>query len=347
MQGRCELSDDSNKRRRRRRKSSNAGGKSNPWLAALANRMSGGGRQTPPQTSQRGFPMINLARILIAIAVIIGILFVGGSFYTVDQGERGVILRTGKVVGTAQPGLGFKIPFLDRVVKISTQTQTYTWNKVNSYSADQQPADLKISVTFRVAPDKVGEIYSKFGSIQGAVRRIVSPIVNRDVKIVFGGYSAVRAIQERGKLNSDSREAVRKALQGEPLILSSLQIESIDFSREYIRSVEQRMQAEVEVQRLRQNALREKVQAQITVTKAKASADAIRARAQADADAIKLRGQAEAAAIDARGRALRDNPQLIGLVQAEKWNGQLPTTMVPGGALPMLNLNQALKKTGN
>lgn len=291
--------------------------------------------------------MFTIGRIIIGVVVIVGLMIVGGSFYTIDQGERGVILRTGKVVSIAQPGLGFKIPFIDKVVKISVQTQTFTWNKVNSYSADQQPADLKISVTFRADPEKVGVIYSKFGSVRGAVRRIVSPIVNRDVKIVFGGFSAVRAIQERGKLNSESREAVRVALDGEPIILTSLQIESIDFSREYIRSVEQRMQAEVEVQRLRQNALREKVQAQITVTKAKAQADATRARAQANADAIKLRGEAEASAIQARGKALRDNPNLIGLVQAEKWNGQLPYTMVPGGALPMLNLSPNIKSAAS
>jgi regulator of protease activity HflC (stomatin/prohibitin superfamily) len=333
------MSDDNGKPRGgQRRKRSVNGDNEKSWLPASLTGSGGNAGQTPSQTSKRGFPMLNFARILIGIAVIIGLMVVGGSFYTIDQGERGVILRTGKVVSIAQPGLGFKIPFIDQVVKISTQTQTYTWDKVNSYSADQQPADLKISVTFRADPDKVAEIYSKFGSVKGPVLRIVSPIVNRDVKIVFGGFSAVRAIQERGKLNSESREAVRLALDSEPIILASLQIESIDFSREYIRSVEQRMQAEVEVQRLRQNALREKVQAQITVTKAQAEADAVRARAQAEADAIKLRGLAEASAIDARGKALRDNPALVSLVQAEKWNGQLPTTMVPGGALPMLNV---------
>lgn len=36
--------------------------------------------------------------------------------------------------------------------------------------------------------------------------------------------------------------------------------------------------------------------------------------------------------------ALRDNPALIGLVQAEKWDGKLPVTMVPEGALPFLNV---------
>lgn len=331
------MSDDSDEPRRRRcrRKRENE----SPWQVMLSGASGSSGGSPPPQQPRRwGFPMLNIARILIAVAVLIGLMVVGGSFYTVDQGERGVLLRTGKVIGIAQPGLGFKIPFLDKVVKVSVQTKTYNWNKVNSYSADQQPADLKISVTFRVDPEKVTEVYERFGSVDNAVSRIVSPIVNRDVKIVFGGYSAVRAIQERGKLNSDAREAVRLALQNEPLIMQSLQIENIDFSPEYIRSVEQRMQAEVEVQRLRQNAEREKVQAQITVTKAKAEADAVRARAMAQADATKLRGEAEASAIRARGQALRDNPALIGLVQAEKWNGQLPTTMVPGSTLPMLSM---------
>ena len=60
-----------------------------------------------------------------------------------------------------------------------------------------------------------------------------------------------------------------------------------------------RMQAEVEVQKLHQNAEREKVQAQITVTQASAQADAVRAQAQAEAEAILLRGEAEAKAIRA------------------------------------------------
>jgi regulator of protease activity HflC (stomatin/prohibitin superfamily) len=105
------------------------------------------------------------------------------------------------------------------------------------------------------------------------------------------------------------------------------------------------------VQKLRQNAEREKVQAQITVTQAQAAADARRADAQAQADAVKLqaeaeaeaiqlRGDAEAKAIKARGDALRDNPNLIFLTQAEKWNGQLPTTMLPNASVPMLNLDQ-------
>ena len=166
---------------------------------------------------------MNLTKILVGVAALVGLLIVGGSFYTVDQGERGVVLRTGAVSSIAQPGLGFKLPFIDRVEKVSVQTQTYTWEKVNSYSADQQPADLKVSVTFQVDPARVGDLYARYGSIRNAVARIIFPIVNRDVKVVFGRYTAVRAIQDRGRLNAEAREAVRIAIEGEPITLQSLQ----------------------------------------------------------------------------------------------------------------------------
>ena len=278
---------------------------------------------------------------VVLIAALCGLTIIFGSWYTVDQTQRGVILRNGAVVGTAQPGLGFKIPMFDSIEKISVRTVTWTWDKMNSYSFDQQPADLKISVTLRAAPEKVSELYSRFGGLETAVKQVVAPVVNQQVKIVFGRYTAVRAIQERGALNGAIRDAIVTALKDNSmLVIESVQLENIEFSHAYLQSIEQRMLAEVEVQKLQQNAEREKVQAQIVVTKATAEANAIRQRAQAELEAITLRGNAEATAISARGKALGDNPHLVTLVQAEKWNGVLPVTMVPGGSVPMLALGK-------
>jgi hypothetical protein len=36
--------------------------------------------------------------------------------------------------------------------------------------------------------------------------------------------------------------------------------------------------------------------------------------------------------------ALAQNQNLVNLIQAEKWDGKLPQTMVPGGALPFLQV---------
>jgi len=107
-----------------------------------------------------------------AVIGLIALVAIMGSWYTVDQTERAVLLRNGAVVGTAQPGLGFKIPVIDSVEKISVKTSTYTWDKMNSYSYDQQPADLKISVTLRASPDKVADLYAKFGRLDTAVGEV-------------------------------------------------------------------------------------------------------------------------------------------------------------------------------
>jgi len=279
--------------------------------------------------------------VSVLVAALLGAMILLGSWYTVDQTERGVILRNGAVVGTAQPGLGFKIPMFDSVQKISVRTVTWTWDKMNSYSFDQQPADLKISVTLRAAPERVAELYSRFGGLETAIRQVIGPVVNQQVKIVFGRYTAVRAIQERAALNGAIRDSIVAALKDDSMVMiESVQLENIEFSHAYLQSIEQRMLAEVEVQKLQQNAEREKVQAQIVVTKATAEANAIRARAQAESEAITLRGNAEATAISARGKALGDNPHLVTLVQAEKWNGVLPVTMVPGGTVPMITIGK-------
>jgi regulator of protease activity HflC (stomatin/prohibitin superfamily) len=288
-----------------------------------------------------------IAAAVVALAVVAAVL---GSWYTVDQTERGVLLRYGAVIGTAQPGLGFKLPLIDSVEKVSVKTSTFAWDKMNSYSYDQQPADLKISVTLRASPDKVADLYAKFGRLDTAVNQVVSPVVNQQVKVVFGRYTAVKAIQERGALNSAIKDAITETLKYDSMIIiESVQLENIEFSQTYLHSIEQRMLAEVEVQKLQQNAEREKVQAQITVTQATAKANAVRAEAQANAEAtrlngeakasnIKITGEAEAAAIEARAKALGTNPNLVTLVQAERWNGVLPTTMVPGSAVPFVSL---------
>jgi regulator of protease activity HflC (stomatin/prohibitin superfamily) len=266
----------------------------------------------------------------IVIAVVVGLILltvVGGSFYTVDQGERGVILRNGKVVGTAEPGLGFKLPIVDSVKEINVQTQARIYEKVAVYSRDQQSAVLQVSVNYRLPADQVEKIYSEFGGAGGLVSRLLDRQVPEEVKNVFGRFNAVTAIQERERLSNEIQDAIQKATTSPVMMVESIQIENIDFSDAYEQSIEQRMLAEVEVQKVQQNAQREKVQAEILVIQSKA-----------EADAKKLQGEAEAYAINARGKALRDNPGLVELVQAEKWDGKLPTTMVPGQTVPFINV---------
>lgn len=279
---------------------------------------------------------------------IVSLTIVFGSWYTIDEGERGVITRNGAVTGVATPGLGFKMPVMDDVTSISVRTEIMRFEGLQAYSKDQQTATMKVSVNYRIVPEEVKNVYTQWGSAEGLAARLVQPRVNEELKTAFGQFTAVSSIQNREQLNTAVREAIANSVKG-PVVVEGVQIENIDFSEAYEDSIEKRMAAEVEVQKLQQNAQREKVQAEITVTQAKAAADSQRAaadakaystelQAKAQASATKLAGEAEAEAIKAKGAALRDNPSLIELTQAERWNGQLPTTMVPGAAVPFIGV---------
>ena len=282
---------------------------------------------------------ISLGKIIPVIVVLFLVTVLYGSWYTVDQGERGVHLRNGKIIGTAAPGLGFKIPLIDSVVKISTQTHTASYQELQAYSRDQQPATIRASVTFSVPADRVEEVYENFKSIDSMIARLVDRQVPTQVENIFGKYTAISVVQERIKFGIDVTDAITKSING-PIVINSVQIENIDFSAAYEKSVEDRMRAEVEVQTQKQNLEKERVSAQIAVTKAQAEADSQLARSKAEAESIRIKGDAEASAIKSRAEALAQNQNLIELTKAEKWDGQLPKTMLPNGTLPFFNTNK-------
>lgn len=284
--------------------------------------------------------IVSLAVGIIATFITLSVVF--GSFYIIDAGERGVVLRNGAYKETAEPGLHWKVPIFEEVKRISAQSRIVTYDRVEGYSRDQQSAVLTVSVSYRFVPELVSEIYENYGDEAGAVRRVISPTMNVEFKTVFGQFNAVAAIQERERLNTDTVEAIREAVttKSTAIVIEGVQIENIDFSDAYEDSIEQRMLAEVAVQRAQQVLLQEKVQAEITVTQAQAQADSTLARARSAAEATRLAGEAEAYAIEVKGEALKNNPGLVALTQAERWDGVLPSTMLPTGTVPILNVAQ-------
>lgn len=278
--------------------------------------------------------MIKLGAAFFAAIAFLSIAF--GSFYTVDETERGVLLRNGALVSTVDPGLSFKMPFIESVKFITVQTQSTVYNRLQAYSKDQQTATLNVSVSWRVTPDNVASVYTQYRDLEGLVARLISRHVPTQVENVFGTYTAVRVVQNRAEFVADLTKAIKTAVDG-PLVVESVQVENIDFSDAYERSIEERMKAEVEVKTREQQLATEQVQAQILVTRAQADADSRVANAKAEAEAIRLKGDAEADAIKARAQALASNQNLVELTKAERWDGKLPQTMLPNSTIPFID----------
>lgn len=265
-----------------------------------------------------------------------GLFLFFNSFYSINQTERGIHTRFGQIVGVDQPGPHLRIPFVEGVRRIDVHTQTTQWqrngntdSRMSTYSRDQQPANIAVTVTWHIPGDEraVTRVATEWGSLENIYNAVVVPSATEGLKNVFGTYDAVSAIQRRAELNMQVLEAIRAQVQGKPIVIDTVQIQDIEFSEAYENAVEARMTAQVEVQRAEQERDRARIQADQRVIDATANAQATR-----------LAGEAQAAAIRARAEALSQNPALVALTAAERWNGVLPTTMVPGEGVPMVQL---------
>lgn len=266
------------------------------------------------------------------VAALVGVSTVLGSFYTIDQGSVGVLLTNGAVTDIAGPGLHFKVPFVQSLVEISTQIQKDAFEnqgegrdfRMQVYTQDQQPATVSLSVNYHVTDPK--EVYSQFGNIATMETKVIDPRSNEQTKNIFGQFSAAQIIQHRSQLNREVFDAIRKAMVG-PVIVDSVQVEDVTFSHGFEAAVESRMQATVRQQ-----------QAEAEKAKRMIDADASKYEKEANADAVLYSAQAEAKGIQAKGEALRASPEIVSLTTAQKWDGHLPSTMVPGSSVPFVKV---------
>ncbi len=276
-----------------------------------------------------------LMSIPVVIAALV-VIVIWMSYTPIDEGEVGVKLRWGQAVDTLSPGFNIVIPFMESVVILPTRTQKFTFpDLLNAYSKDIQAADNKVSVNYNIDGKKAIEVYSRYG--QNFLETIIRPNINKRFKEVFGRYEAAEIVNQRQKLGEEIEESVRKNMP-DGLIIEGVQIENIQFSKTYEDAREQAASAEAAVKTARQQLEQKKVDAERVVVQATADATARVTAAKAEADAIRLRGEAEASALQAKAAALRDNPGYVALTAAEKWDGKLPTTFVPGSAMPFVQV---------
>jgi regulator of protease activity HflC (stomatin/prohibitin superfamily) len=275
---------------------------------------------------------------LLGLIGVIGLVVVMSSWFTVPEGYVSVITRNGKVIGEAGPGLNWKMPLIDDAHDMSVKTQRVNFEGVQSYSKDIQQSTSYISVNFRLLPNVVTKTYSTVGLNYDEV--LLNTRVYKHLKETFGKYNAVEIISQRDKLSELVEQVLRDDMEAFGVIIEDVQLANIDFSESYEHAAELAATAQATVVQARQELEKAKVDAQVQVAQAEAAALATKAKADAEAYRVKAEGDALAAAISARGQALSSNPGYLELFRLERWQGQVPTSMIPGATVPFINLGK-------
>lgn len=305
-------------------------------------------------------------KIFIAFIALILLIAAGsGSFFTVDAGEKAVVLTFGEISRTADPGLHIKIPFVQTVKKFNVRVQKATFGRgegalaeqpvLSAYSFDQQIIEsYRLSITWSYDADKIDQVYKYFGTgvSDNIFHTVISPVVQQSTKTILGQYTAVTIVQDRAKLDHSIAQIMEEQLKEYPVKILSIQLEDVNFSKNYESIIEQTAQKKQEVETARNELQKVQIESQKQVAQAEAENKAIKLQADAEVYRITVQAKAEADAIKLKGDALRNNKELVDLTIAEKWDGSVPQTVVASGeggssVVPLLNIGKSGSAQGN
>lgn len=282
--------------------------------------------------------------------IVILLMIAWQCFYTIQEGNVGILKRWGKAVEQVKPGLHFKVPFMENVETIEVRTRKNE-ETLPAASKEQMPLKVEVSVNWTVQSAFAMELFSKYGGLSQFEARIVDPRIRSAAKDAMAKYTAEELVVNRSLAIQDIETILFEEMKDFPVTMDSVQIENIILPQKYINSIEikqtEKNLADAEEHKLR----RQETTSRQTVNTAKADRDADMARADgqaykvkveadAQAHAIEVKGKAEAEAMTEKVKSVGDSKTLVEYVRAQNWNGVLPTTMMGSDQSVLWNMKE-------
>lgn len=275
---------------------------------------------------------INVSQVIKTTVIgLLIIVIVFGSFGTVNAGQVGVKTRLGKVVGTVSPGFYMKLPLAESVSKMDVKTRTINYDKAGDngskpdttsqlFGASKDLQDVKIGVvvTYHIDPIKAREIYSQYSSVENYESNVVEPIVRQVVKSTSAEFTAEELVTKRSEYSDKVNATLSTQFTEKSSVLENFSVTNFEFSTEFSHAIESKVTATQNAEAAKNKLEQVKFEAQQTIETAKATAEAQRISSQA--------------------LAAQGGSDYVQLKAIEKWDGHLPSQMIPGSTVPFVNV---------
>lgn len=251
--------------------------------------------------------------VIAAVFLMVGIPTAYSSFYTVQEGNTGLVFTWGQLTETSAPGLHFKIPFAQSVKVIETRTLKAE-APAAAATKDIQPIHADIALNWRYG--NVEAAYQRCGT--DCESRIIDPRVQEGVKAIVAMYRAEDLIKQREKVKTEITVQIKSMLNGTNIIVEDVMIKNLTLSEPFMASIEAKQIAEQNAIKAKNDLERIKVEAQQSIATAQAEAEKIRIQAEA----VQKQGGKE----------------YVQLQWIAKWNGALPTTSLGSNTQTLVQL---------
>jgi regulator of protease activity HflC (stomatin/prohibitin superfamily) len=136
--------------------------------------------------------------VILAIAGLIVLTFILGSFFTVNTAQVAVVTRFGKFLRTAEPGLNWKMPYFDTVAGLVSLRVNQISLTMETKTKDNVFVTIPISVQNRVRPEKVYDAYYKLSDPVAQIKSYVEQVIlghvpSMTLDEVFASQSSIAA----------------------------------------------------------------------------------------------------------------------------------------------------------
>lgn len=248
-------------------------------------------------------------RLLPIFAIILLIVSLMSSAFTVNEGSIAIVTRFGKVVGIREAGLNFKFPFIEKKVPMRIREQTIKFGENEEFpyivasTKDMQKVALELTVS-NITTDPM-KVYKSFTGRQ--LESMLLPRIKDAVQTNISKYTIEEFVSQRAKLSKDIFDEIKDEFEPYGIVITNVSITNHKFSEVYENAVEEKKAAEQGVEK--EKALQER---KIIEQESKVKIAELKVKER----------EMEAKANKVETESI--TPELLNKWWLEKWDGKLP-----------------------
>ena len=174
---------------------------------------------------------------LVAIIVLV-VFFLSAALRILNEYERGVVFRLGRVIGAKGPGLIILIPIIDKMTKVSLRLVAMDVDPQDVITRDNVSVKVNAVIYFRVI-DTVNAIVEVENYSYA-----MAQLAQTTIRSVCGQAELDDLLAEREKINSELQEILDTHTDPWGIKVATVELKHIDLPQEMQRAMARQAEAE-------------------------------------------------------------------------------------------------------
>lgn len=227
----------------------------------------------------------------LAVAGFIFLIFIGlAGLRIVPEGNEGVKIEQGKAVGELGPGWHWVVPVYQDVITLSTRTETYTMSSSQTSRAIEQDAraedaisvktqeglnsQMDISIRYRMEEGNSQEVYSRLGTTEEVIRKLVRPTAREEIRTAASTYDVTEIYSEN---RSDFRKSVEEDMRDDfeefGFIIEKVQVRNVQLPQQVEDAIERKESVTQEIGAKKKEIEKEELEKERKIIEAEGEAE--------------------------------------------------------------------------